>query len=179
MTLKDAIEFFGRLIISNVAVTMSLILVIAKFCMVRLAGDKDTQRRNFLRIPEELAYIALSFVLAGLSGDMKAFRKYFADSTQPAVNVAMLFVAACSICMWIHFAESRWVTPYYERWRAADEVLEKHEQNAKKKSAVQIENYRRIWTHNFAAISIFYLFFCFAPAAYWLWYVAEIVAHNQ
>src|SRR5436305_1280080 len=106
MTLKAWIELAAALLTSNIAVTMSLVLVIAKLCMVRIAADKDSQLRNILRVPEELTYIALSFVLAGLSGDMKAFRSYFSDTTHSEMSIAILFVIACAVCMAVHFAES-------------------------------------------------------------------------
>lgn len=176
MTLKDLIELSAKFVSSNIAVSMSLILVLAKLGMVKLVGDKETQIRNFLRIPEELAYIGLGFVLAGLSGDLKAFKAYFPDA--PTASTWILLGVTCVICMWIHFVESRWVTPFYQRWRAADDVLNSNEQNPKKKTAAQMANYRRIWIHNFAATSLCYLFLAFAPAALWLWWIASIITYS-
>lgn len=183
MAAKEWIEIVGQYLRDNIAVMLALALVIIKMVLVRLVADKESQIRSIARFPEELAYITLSFLIAGLNGDLRAFKVYFSDSQHPTSDIVVLVLISLVLCAWVHFIDSRFVVPHLERWRAAELVIDEKisKQEAKKRANLPItgvENYQRVWTYNFGAMAIFFLLECI-PAVWALGYVADIIAHNQ
>lgn len=155
-------------------------LVAVKLLVIRITGHRDSLWRAFLAIPEELAYIALGLIVAGISGTLPAFDKYYeAYSKHPHLNVCLLAAGGVLVCLLIHL-NSRWVEYSFQGWKVADDFLNNSisAQDAKKALDLSIgkPDFARVYYLKFA----FFLIGMVAEtlvAGAWLIYIADIIQH--
>jgi hypothetical protein len=170
---KTFVEAFTDGLLHQLPVVLPLSFIFIKLILIRLSGHKEDQWRAIHGIPEDVTYGALAFVIAGLSGDITAFSRYFIKSPHPQADIWTLFGFSVGVCFLIHLAHQLLVLPQYEDWRAADElIIEEQEKKNPNKRAMR--GYTIVYFTRFAAM-VLLLIGEGALAVWWLIHIAEII----
>jgi hypothetical protein len=171
---RTFIEHITHDLLHYLPIILPLSFIGIKIILIRLSGHKEDQWRAILAVPEDVSYGALAFVIAGLTGDIGGFHKYFAESPNPfPADVWTLFGLNLAVCYAIHLAHQYLVLPQYEGWRAADAlIIEENEKTRQNKAAIR--GYKTVYVARGAALIVLLTAEVIA-AGWWLSYVAEMV----
>jgi hypothetical protein len=103
----------------NLVVCLGVVVLPAKWIIVRLCRDREAEAVAVLTFPEDLCYVVLGLVMGDVINDVGAFHKYFAGF--PYTSMALFVIGAWGlfIAIAIHIL-GQWSTRHFHGWRAAE-----------------------------------------------------------
>jgi hypothetical protein len=174
------IELISDFLLHNLVVLLAIVLVPAKWVILRICGDSEAQAVALLSVPEDICYVLLGLILGDLSNSDGAFRRYFRGSAHVTLNI--IVTAGINVCLAIviHML-SKWANDSFRLWRAARETRDEHERavgpnQLELPETTTREGVATIENRGFATFTLLY-FLQFAVAVPWLYWIARIVSN--
>jgi len=119
-----AVDFLNRWII----VVLPISILLLRLLLFRLAGDFEEMHRNLFAIPQDLVFVAISFILAGVSRTIPAYAKHY-ESDTTADLTALLQIGVLIAIAWFLSKTDKMVNIFHQNltvcWRQVERERKK------------------------------------------------------
>lgn len=115
-----------------VVVVLPITVVLLRLALFRMSGQMEEMYRNLFAIPQDLVFIAVSFVLAGVSRTIPAYAKHY-PSDNAADLASILQVLLFLLLAFIVMKMQESVTFFYQRMVVCWKQIKRHDQGKRHK----------------------------------------------